>query len=1426
MTPNTLRRVTAAIAFLSAFTALAQVSAPVAVPDPIATVAAGVGGAGSTTCTTGIPTTSGVSYGDGCAPATAQLTAVQGVSVDRLGNLYIGDYTDRLVRVVYAGGSQLAAAITAANSGYAISSTKNAPAPVPVVGNIYTLAGMGTAPATLTATNTGGGFACANYAASGQPSALNNLGDGCPAASAPIGARAVQPDADGNLFMVDYTNSRVRVFCVNCAASTAAAQLITLENPGITPVNGAMYTVVGFAAGYRDAAIGFGSATAATALVSLLRTPTGVSVSASDDLYIADQGNNAVRLLYNGGAAANALLTAEKITPTKGYVYTIAGAGCVSAAQGKTGSVTSANSCLTTTPTDNVLGNASGVNTTWSVYLDPNQNVFIGDGGNGRIRVIYGGIANPLTLTGTLTLGNIYTFAGTGSSTANGITPSQLALSAAGTAAEGISGDASGNLFIVDFAKAVIYEVYASSGTLTAIVGTSPASSLASGMACGAATGPTSTNALGDGCPATQSKLTAPRGPVAVDTAGNLYFGDSSDNIVQKYSYASPFAATATGTTSASQPIAFTFNSAATVTGAATVQAGAATSEFALSGANTCTGAVVSGGTCTANVTFTPAKPGLRPGAVVLSAASGQLGSEFLSGNGLGATIDSDPAVAVTTGSTLQPSGVAVDGSGRILVSDLASKSLIRYTGTAAATLISGMTAPSGVAIDGAGNIYIGDSTANTITLLPANGAAAATLITGLKAPHGLAVDTYGDLLIANTGANNILSVAPNGVLTTNTLPFTGLSAPQGVAVDASGNIYAADTGNARIVRLTPAGVQTTVATIASNGVVVDAAGDLFAFSGTSLLEYPATSTGTVTVASGLSTPQAVILDSNGNAFVADSGKPGVLSFNRAVPSYTFSSSPGSTTFTLTSSGNAAFLPAATFITNSDSTHFSVAASGGSGCSGNLATGTTCTVSAAFSTPVAATFTDNVTFNGNAANAPGLTLTGTNTAETTTTTFTTSASTVTYGTAITFTATVKGAATTPSSGTVAFVSGGNTLGSASVGANGIASTSIVLPTGTLSITAVFTPSGIGYAGSTSAPSTITVNPSVLTVTATSTSRQFGSANPAFAYTITGFVNSDTQASAVTGAPNETTAATTNSPQGTYPITITQGTLAAANYTFTFVNGTLTVTPAKPTITLAASSTSTYGGNSVIFTATLTSTVGTPTGTVTFYSGATSLGSSALSGGIATLTTTALPVGSDSITAVYGGDTAFSSVTSAPLTVTVGVAFGISASSTSLTFPHGYQEAQAFFTINPGGRTDTLNFSCSGLPAKISCTFAPSTLALSGLTGPQTVTLLVSNSGASAATTPGPLHNLLSTTILSASLSLGSLFLFTGLRRRRKLLRHGLMMMIMAAAAFTFTTGCGSGPTATQQATGTYPFTVTISSGSTTTQTIPFTLTIQ
>src|SRR5208283_317777 len=62
--------------------------------------------------------------------------------------------------------------------------------------------------------------------------------------------------------------------------------------------------------------------------------------------------------------------------------------------------------------------------------------------------------------------------------------------------------------------------------------------------------------------------------------------------------------------------------------------------------------------------------------------------------------------------------------------------------------------------------------------------------------------------------------------------------------------------------------------------------------------------------------------------------------------------------------------------------------------------------------------------------------------------------------------------------------------------------------------------------------------------------------------------------------------------------------------------------------------------------------GTPTGSVTFMDGSTALGSATLSGGKASFKTTSLAVGSQAITAVYGGDGNFITSKSVALTQTV------------------------------------------------------------------------------------------------------------------------------------------------------------------------------
>ena len=96
---------------------------------------------------------------------------------------------------------------------------------------------------------------------------------------------------------------------------------------------------------------------------------------------------------------------------------------------------------------------------------------------------------------------------------------------------------------------------------------------------------------------------------------------------------------------------------------------------------------------------------------------------------------------------------------------------------------------------------------------------------------------------------------------------------------------------------------------------------------------------------------------------------------------------------------------------------------------------------------------------------------------------------------------------------------------------------------------------------TTASTSANITSVMLTVTADSYTRGVGATNPIFTASYTGFVNAE-GTNILQGAPLPACSADTNSPEGSYAITITNGSLSATNYTFTFVNGTLTVVPAN------------------------------------------------------------------------------------------------------------------------------------------------------------------------------------------------------------------------------------------------------------------------
>jgi hypothetical protein len=171
-------------------------------------------------------------------------------------------------------------------------------------------------------------------------------------------------------------------------------------------------------------------------------------------------------------------------------------------------------------------------------------------------------------------------------------------------------------------------------------------------------------------------------------------------------------------------------------------------------------------------------------------------------------------------------------------------------------------------------------------------------------------------------------------------------------------------------------------------------------------------------------------------------------------------------------------------------------------------------------------------------------------------------------------------------------------------------------------------------------------------------------------------------------------------------TFTTSALAAGPHSITALYGgdpnfvTSTSSPVTQTVKGATTTTVTSSVNPSLFgqPATLTATVavvapatGTPTGTVTFMDGATTLGAGALSAGRATFTVSTLTVGSHPITAVYSGDTTFSSSTSATLPQTVnkaGTATAIAATPNPSTYGQLMTMTATVAIVAPGAGTLT------------------------------------------------------------------------------------------------------------------------------------------
>jgi hypothetical protein len=267
----------------------------------------------------------------------------------------------------------------------------------------------------------------------------------------------------------------------------------------------------------------------------------------------------------------------------------------------------------------------------------------------------------------------------------------------------------------------------------------------------------------------------------------------------------------------------------------------------------------------------------------------------------------------------------------------------------------------------------------------------------------------------------------------------------------------------------------------------------------------------------------------------------------------------------------------------------------------------------------------------------------------------------------------------------------------------------------------------------------------------------------------------------------------------------------------------------PTISLNSSATNAYSGDSITLAAQVSSASGTPSGTVSFLNGTTALGSTVLAGGNATLTTSALPVGLDTVTASYTGDANFSATTSAPLNITVNPGFGISASPTALALTSTKMQTTSILTVIPGGDTRTLTFACSSLPAVYSCSFSPAGLPLSGLSAQQQVTMTVSSLSALLGAGRYSSRQKASMALSRMGLNILTsfvLWLFVPVERRQlRRLLIALITLFLAVGLIACSTSSitdSSGPPPSSS----YSFQVNVIAGGNTVRSLSYTLTVQ
>jgi large repetitive protein len=445
-----------------------------------------------------------------------------------------------------------------------------------------------------------------------------------------------------------------------------------------------------------------------------------------------------------------------------------------------------------------------------------------------------------------------------------------------------------------------------------------------------------------------------------------------------------------------------------------------------------------------------------------------------------------------------------------------------------------------------------------------------------------------------------------------------------------------------------------------------------------------------------------------------------------------------------------------------------------------------------------------------------------------------SANPATYGSLVTFTANASSAAGALT-GVVIFEADGNSIGQANL-VNGVAilSNSTLAP-GVHSIVAAYQGDANDQPANSQAIS-ITIERATVTTVSSSTNPQLSLAPFVITATVTnggsvapsGTVSFAQDGKVVgTGTLNAAGAATlsvTSLPVGSHAYVATYSG-DAVDLTSTSAPLTEAVNLRPTSDVLTSSDTSLSGGQQMTLISVVQASGPTPpTGTVSFFSGTTSIGSAAInSEGIATVTVL-LSGTTANLSSTYSGDANYATSTSAITNVTImnGATFAVTSNPATITMASKDNANVSITLTSLNNFTDTFQIGCLGLPYGATCTFSKNTGITLAAGKTQTISLNIDTANPLGSGAQASLQNPLDKTLrpagsggLSRNGSRSVLACFVpgcfllgliGLRLRRFRAVGTLLMLLCLAVASSALSGCGT-ITSNGTPAGTYTFQV-------------------